>query len=92
MYPNRDKLRNCFSRFFQDSSTLKRIADAVAAGGNESEIVQLTSRMEDVASKVKSLKESLKQMADDQAATNKMLLSLAKHQGVHIELDDNEDA
>ena len=92
MYPNRDKLRNCFSRFFQDSSTLKRIADAVAAGGNESEIVQLTSRMEDVASKVKSLKESLKQMADDQAATNKMLLSLAKHQGVNIELDDNEDA
>ena len=91
IYPNRDKLRNRFSRFFQDSSTLKRISDAVVAGGNESEISQLTTRLEDVANKVKSLKENIKQMADDQAAVCKILYVMAKQQGVDIEIDDNEE-
>ena len=91
IYPNRDKLRNCFSRFFQDSSTLQRIADAVAAGGQENELSQLTQKMDDVANKVRSLKENLKQMADDQAAANKMLQMLTKQQGMVVEIDDNDD-
>ena len=89
VYPN--KSRNIFSKFLKDDSTLQRISKAVVAGGNESEISQLSTRLEDVVNKMRALKEQIKQMSDDQITSSRILQSIAKQQGISLEMDDNDD-
>ena len=84
------------SEFFSDLSfgpNAQKISlsKAIIAGGHESELSQLGTRMEDVAGKLRSLKEQMKQISDDQVAASRILHSLAKQQGLTIELDDNDE-
>ena len=74
----------------QDDNTLKAIASAVVAKGNETEMQRLAYRQEDILAKLKNMKESFKAQATEQETMKALLASIARHIGMDYEEEDNE--
>eukprot|EP00094_Tigriopus_californicus_P006606 TCALIF_06362-PA protein Name:"Similar to trpa-1 Transient receptor potential cation channel subfamily A member 1 homolog (Caenorhabditis elegans)" AED:0.12 eAED:0.12 QI:8/0.6/0.31/0.93/1/1/16/267/1355 len=86
--PNQNK--SIFAKIFHDDNTLKRIAFTVVAKGNEDKMDRLSSRVEDINQKLKTVKEANKEIRSEVGQMIAVLLSMAKQLGTNTEELENE--
>ena len=79
--------RNILSKILKDDNTVKRIARDVVEGGGETEINQLSNKMDDVTGEISLFKDEVKRISEELSQTNRFLELIANNLGVQ----DNDD-